>query len=183
MSFMDTSQRARALSDRLLSVRRDVRRAEHRLALLLAEMADADLHKALGYATIGEYAAVVLEVEPRQARELVRLGRRLPELPHLDAALAEGRLDWTKAREVIRVATPETDAAWVARAIEVSSRALEQDVADAVMGEPPPESASEPARAPARRRVVFEMEAADAEVLFQALLIARTNAGASRTGS
>lgn len=175
-----TTRRALDLADRLLAARHDQRRAEHRLAHLLAEMADASLHHALGYASVAEYAEAVLDLDRRQARELLRLGRRLPDFPAIDAALGAGDLDWTKAREVLRVATPDTEIAWLERAKATTSRALEREVAGALVGEPPPAGESAEPRAPARRRVVIEMESVDAEALFQALAVARSQLGSSR---
>jgi hypothetical protein len=172
-------QRARVLSDRLVAARSDQRRAEHRLARLLAELADADLHHALGYASVGEYAAEVLDLCPRQARELVRLGRSLPGLPILDAVLESGALDWTKARELLRVVTPETEGAWVGRARQVTSRVLERDVAASIRGQLPPDGPPARERAPERVRLVFELEAADADVLRQALAVLRARSDLS----
>lgn len=71
-----------------------------------------------------------------------------------------------KARELIRVVTPETEPAWVGRgrAMAVTSRVLERDVAEANLGDPAPAGDPVSKRIPARGRVWFEMEAADAEV-------------------
>lgn len=168
---MPLTDRANALHVRLVETRRSHRQIEHVLATLLAELDDGSLYRPLGYVSLAEYASEVLDLTARQARELARLGRRLPELPDLDAAMAAGELDWTKAREVARVATPATVAAWVARAKAVSCRTLEQQVAEAHVGHAPPEEGE--VRAPARRRLVFEMEASDAEAVLDALAMLR----------
>ena len=65
------------------------------------------------------------------------MGRRLPDLPYVSATLEAGNLDWTKARELVRVVTPETEEAWVQRATTVSCRVLEVEVANASVGAPP----------------------------------------------
>lgn len=175
-SPMSDHPRARALHLRLVAARRAHRQSEHQLATLLAELDEASLYRPLGYVSLAEYAGKVLDLSSRQARELARLGRRLPALPELDAAMAAGELDWTKAREIARVANAETVAAWVARAREVSSRELERQVAVTHVGHPPPdEMADEPM--PARRRLVFEMEASDAEAVFDVLAMLRAKAG------
>lgn len=70
-------------------------------------------------------------------RELLRIGRALPELPGLAAALEAGDLDWTKAREIVGIATAETESEWVDRARTLTSRALEQEVSNARVGAPP----------------------------------------------
>lgn len=172
---MDTTLHSTAmdLHERLLTARRGQRRADFQLAMLLAEMAAGRLYLQLGYWSLVNYAEIVLELTPRTTRELLVLGRRLPDLPHLGASMESGELDWTKAREILRVVTPETERAWLERASEVSSRVLEAEVAGALVGELPPEGPGERARRPARQRVVFEMESADAEVLRTAIAAIR----------
>ena len=43
------------------------------------------------------------------AREKVRVARALENLPQVSAAMASGKLSYSKAREITRVATPETE--------------------------------------------------------------------------
>jgi hypothetical protein len=168
--FMDTDRsRAQAISDRLVATRRAHRRAEHQLATLLAELAEGRLYTLLGYASLDEYAETVLDLSPRQFRDLLRIGRALPKLPTLAASLEAGEIDWTKARELLRVATLETEAAWVERARAVPSRVLEREVTYARVGEPPPAGDLPLHRRPARERMVIELESADRE-LFDTML-------------
>ncbi len=127
----------------------------------------------LGYASLGEYAEQVLELNPRTARELAALGRKLPGLPVIAAQLEAGELAWTKAREIVRIATPETEQDWVDRAATVNSRTLEAEVSRAMIGESPPVGPPDPVRDPPLQRVVLTMEAADAEVLRTALAAMR----------
>ena len=93
---METNERARELHARLLSTRCQLRRAERELALLLAEIADEEHFRALGYVSLAEYAAATLELSARQTRDLLLLGRRLPGLPVLDKAAAGRRLSATR---------------------------------------------------------------------------------------
>jgi hypothetical protein len=89
---------------------------------------------------------------------------------------APGRVGYTKAREVARVATPETDAAWTTRALETTNRALERQVAAAQRGDAPPaDPDAEPG--PARVRVTVAMSAADADVLAAAFARLRLDGG------
>ncbi|GDX81918.1 hypothetical protein LBMAG42_37290 [Deltaproteobacteria bacterium] len=170
-------EEATAIHERLLANRRSHRQAEHQLAVLLADLADRRLYAELGYASVFDYADRVLDLPVRQARDLIRIGRHLCDLPVLAAALADGQLGWTKAREIVSVATPETEAAWVARATTVPSRELEKQVACAKTGGLPPDAATEPERGPERRRVVLDMQSADLEVLRQALGLMRSQMG------
>lgn len=171
---------AQSLDQRLMAARKAQRGAEHRLAVLLAEFADGGFFRVLGYASLGQYAMGALELTSRTARDLLRIGRCLPDLPVLDAALADGSVDWTKAREVVRVATAATDGSWTERAKTVSARVIEREVAAARIGDAAPVGDPEPNPRPARYRVVFEMEAADAEVLHQALSVLRVRSDLGR---
>lgn len=168
---------AEALHERIVAAHADYRRCERDLALLLAGMADDRLHEALGYASVHDYASTVLDLSPRQALALVRIGRRLPSLPAIDAAFARGDLGWTKARELMRVATPANEAAWVERASGLRSRDLERHVSQARDGQPPP--FDEVGKGPSRRRLVFDLDAQDADVIRAALAALRAAANVS----
>ena len=150
--FMKTDlDRATALSERLVAARRHHRRAEHSLAVLLTELATEELFRPLGYVSLEDYAGSVLEISARHARELVRIGRALPGLPKLAATFAAGELDWTKARELVRVATEATEEAWLQRARDVPCRILERQVAARSLGQLPPEGNGPHELAPERR--------------------------------
>lgn len=166
---------AAALDTQLRAARAAHHQAEHSLAVLLARMADDRLFQDLGYSTIQHYAEAVLDLTARQTRAFVQIGRRLPELPGLDAALQAGDLGWTKARELLRVVTAENEAAWIARAGEVTSRTLEEQVTATLFGDDPPEG--DPTPRPARRRLSIELEATDAEVVEKAFALLRVRAG------
>ncbi len=168
--------RAHHVHAQLLTALRQRRAAEHSAARLLRQVADESLHHALGYASIYDYAEQALDLSVRQARGLMQIGGMLPALPALDAAFAAGTISWTKARELIRVITPETDAAWVAAATENTSRALEVMVSKSQVGEAPRALKDDP-RGSARTRFVVEMEASDAAMLRDALALLRTQAG------
>ena len=90
----------------------------------LAELWEDGLFRPLGYASVEEYSAAVLDLTARQTRELLRIGRALPGLPLLSATMEAGELDWTKARELVRVLTPDNEEAWIALAKQVPCRVL-----------------------------------------------------------
>ena len=114
-----SAERAQELNRLLLQVRSEQRAAEHRLSKLLAELAEQRQFQQLGYATLCDYSEAVLGLGRRQTRALCLLGQSLPDLPELDSAFEAGTLGWTKAREVLRVATPQTVAQWVDFAIHL----------------------------------------------------------------
>ena len=87
---------AQRLSERILAARRTHRQAEHALAVLLHELAAKELFRPLGYVSVEEYGAALLEISARQTRELIRIGRALPRLPpdpeEMDRLAPERRL-------------------------------------------------------------------------------------------
>jgi hypothetical protein len=174
LTELPPSARARALHDRLVEAWALRRRSEHDAAVLLASIANENAHVELGYPTIGGYAAAVLDLPARQARDLLHIGRALPALPTLKQSFAEGRLSWSKVRELVRVVEPETEVAWVERAERVPAHELERLVASAERGEPPPTHVG---RRPERTRLVFETATTDADAIREALVWFRASAG------
>lgn len=105
-----------------------LRRAESRAVLWFAEVLKRRLYRPLGYTTMELYAAGELGFSDAKTRQFLRLARQLEELPAVRDAVADGSLPWTKARTVARIATPETEQAWLDRAKQESVRDLENDV-------------------------------------------------------
>ena len=75
----------------------------------------------LGFARLGDYARERPGLSARELHDLAHVDAALAKLPAIGAALASGRLGWTKARLLCRVATPE-DEAPVARRRRAGSR-------------------------------------------------------------
>ena len=68
------------------------------------------------------------------------MGRSLRRLERIDEAFQKGRLSWSKARLVCRVAEKQTQKAWIDHAESCNVRQLERDVARAQRGELPKEN-------------------------------------------
>lgn len=168
---------ARSLNAEIVAARRTQRGAEHRLALLLARMGTEKLFRPLGYTSLAAYARIVLELSAKATWDLARLGRRLAELPILDRAMAEGVVDWTKAREISRILTPENEAAWVEHARTHNAREVERDANYSKFGDMPPTGEPAPDQPPQRRRMVLDLDAADYDTIVQGLALARFRGG------
>jgi hypothetical protein len=108
---------ARALDRELKSLVRDARAKQAAAARALVRMKREGLFRPLGYARVGK------------AKDLIEIGERIERLPAIKRAYEEGELPWTKARQVVRVATAEDERTWLALAKTVSSRELERAVA------------------------------------------------------
>lgn len=65
----------------------------------------------------------------RDTRERVRVGRALRDLPHVERALIEGDLSFSRVREITRVATAQTEHEWLELAQSLDMRSLERRVA------------------------------------------------------
>src|SRR5689334_9854436 len=63
-----------------------------------------------GFPSCAAWLSWRVGLEPRAARERVRVARALGTLPRLARALARGELSYSKVRALTRVATPETEA-------------------------------------------------------------------------
>jgi len=119
---------AAEIHTRLETVLTELQRAEKNAVLLFGEILRRKLYRDLGYSSIQAYAAESLGFTPSKTSQFVRLTGAREELPRLRQSVAAGELGWTKAREVAKVATPESEERWIAEAERSSSRKLEQTV-------------------------------------------------------
>ena len=85
------------------------------------DVLERELYRELGFASMELYATQRLGFTRNRFWQFLRLSRDLDRLPPLREAVESGRLEWTKAQQVSRVATPETAQGWVDKA-ELSSR-------------------------------------------------------------
>jgi hypothetical protein len=82
----------------------------------------------LGFARLADYARERAGVSERQVQELAHLDEALEALPRIESAFLAGRLSWTQARLLARVATPADEAAWLELAAQLTARALAREV-------------------------------------------------------
>jgi Holliday junction DNA helicase RuvB len=107
------------------------------LAFYLTEMDARRLHQASGHPSTVHFAEEVLGLDRRRTGEFLSVGRKLLTLPAIDDALLRGELCWTKVVLLMRVASPEHEAAWLERALGSSTRMLRLDVAQSKEGAAP----------------------------------------------
>jgi hypothetical protein len=103
-------------------------RARECAVLWFAEVQRRALYREFGHATLELYATQSLGFTQNRFWQFKRLADDLDRLPALKEAVATGELGWTKAQQVARVATPETQQMWVARATTTGRRELARDV-------------------------------------------------------
>ncbi len=81
--------------------------------LWFGEVMSRRLYLELGYSSINQYAKVELGFSKSRTWDFVRLVQRLEALPAVRAAVVSGELGYTKAREIVGVATPQTEDRWL----------------------------------------------------------------------
>ena len=124
----ETGLPAREIHGRLVTLSRARHRVESALAFYLLEVERRALFVELGHASTVDYARECLGLEDRKTRTLLGLACRLERLPKMKEAFRLGELPYTKAREAVRVATPENEEAWVEKCRSMSNRQIEQEV-------------------------------------------------------
>ena len=103
----------------------------------LREAVRGEVWHEVGAATLLEYLEDLLGYTPRAAADRVRVALALGELPALSEALEVGALPFTAVRELVRVATPATEAAWLADARGKNVHQIEQAVSGHARGDLP----------------------------------------------
>jgi hypothetical protein len=121
---------------------------ELELSLLVLRLHRANGWRTLGYATETQYARERLGLSRSSFLARRALALRLEKLPGVAAALGAAQLGVEAASQLVRIATPTTEAAWVERAQRRTIKHLREEVAAALTavrlsGErdcPPPET-------------------------------------------
>ena len=130
----------------------------------LREAEALQIWRPLGMVSVLDYLERALGYAPRTAQDRLRVARALGTLPELTTALAGGELPFSAVRELTRVATPTTEASWLAAARGKNLRQIEELVADHRPGDRPDDPPDPEARTHAVR---FELSAESFALLRQ----------------
>ncbi|MGD9548579.1 MAG: hypothetical protein AB7V45_13700 [Candidatus Krumholzibacteriia bacterium] len=103
--------------------------ARHCAVLWFADVMARGLYRDLGFASIQIYARQELGFSKTRTNDFVIMARKLDDLPQIKQSLETGKLGYTKAREIIKVATPATEKDWVKAACTTPRRRLAEKVA------------------------------------------------------
>jgi hypothetical protein len=145
-----------SVHERLLSLGKGRAAHERDTCRWLVAASRLAVHTRAGYASLREYADRVLGLNPRQTEERLRVGRALGDLPLLDAALASGELPWSAVRELTRLATGQTERAWIEWAKPRRVHQIEKAVAARKPGDGP---GARPDSSRVKHRLTFEVRA------------------------
>ncbi len=90
-----------------------------------------------GYGSLIEYMEIELGYTPRMGLDKLRVAKAIAELPVIADALAQGDLSFSAGRELVRVATPETEGQWLEAASDKNVRDVESLVSGHKRGDTP----------------------------------------------
>jgi hypothetical protein len=157
-------ERGAVLDDEWQVIDRSLRRnARWRAAIdaddarLLREAERVQIWKPLGMVNMTDYLERVLGWGPRTAQQGMQVARALEHLPVITEALSTGELPFSAVRELVRVATPSTEAAWSAHVGGMNFRQIEEAVAGHKPGDLPTDAPDPELRT---HRVVLELSGA-----------------------
>lgn len=142
MASVTNGETWRVLHQRLcgISKRRAALDAEE--ARCLREAVAVRLWRRLGYVHLNEYLERELGYAPQAGTERIRVALALAQLPRIEARLGEGALSFSAVRELTRVATVDTEQAWLDAAHGKNLRQIEAMVS----GKKPGDRPEDPAR-------------------------------------
>lgn len=101
--------RPRTLTDQLESVIDNWATSQYELVTLAAAFAKSPEWILTGAPTPAHWLAASADVQPCTAREWIRIGKHLTQLPAIDTALRTREISYSKARTLTRLATPENE--------------------------------------------------------------------------
>ncbi|MBS2040583.1 HNH endonuclease [bacterium] len=93
----------------------------------------------LGCSSAVHYGVAQLGLPSKEARRLLQVARQLEDLPYLRYLCDHGRIEWSKLREVVRVATADTEQDWADLCARRTYAEIEDLVSRSQRGEIPPD--------------------------------------------
>jgi 5-methylcytosine-specific restriction endonuclease McrA len=121
---------AAEVETRLVAALHDLDAARKNAVIWFGEILSRKLYLELGCSSIHHYAHERLGFSRARTAYFLRLCRSFEQLPALRESVASGVVPWTKAREIVKVATPQTESFWVDQAQTTGRRELERRVAE-----------------------------------------------------
>src|SRR5207249_8861807 len=105
---------------------------ELRLARLLRRMEKSSRYLELGFARLSDLVTERLGISVRRMVDLLKMDRRLEELPRSAEVFASGQITASQLRALLRVVTPEREGEWLEKGARLNVRLLEREVRAAV---------------------------------------------------
>lgn len=103
-----------------------IQRGEYEVCLALRRLFGDNVHRHEGFSRFADYAEQRYGIPGKLADLFCFIAGHLARLPKTRAALECGDLTYTKAREFVRIATPDDEAKWIEYAMGHTNRDLER---------------------------------------------------------
>lgn len=114
------------LADRIITWSGRIAAGEAQLLRLIGEFDRREAWGGPGLLSCAHWLVWKTGLSPGAAREKVRVARALAELPEVEQALGAGRMSFSQARAVTRVATPDDQTRWVELTRHTTAAQLER---------------------------------------------------------
>lgn len=126
---MNQKERITLLHQQAVNAAKNFFRAEADLLNAL-QMIDKDrAYLDLKYPSLFAYAVEALNLSESTALNFINVARKAVHVPILQQEIAAGNLSVAKARKIVPVISTENQAEWIEKAVTLSSRKLEREVA------------------------------------------------------
>jgi hypothetical protein len=155
----------------------------YRLMVLIRRMDACRGYEQYGCVTIAQYVTLVCGISGVAARERIRVALALAELPAIEQAFASGKLSYSKARAITRVATAANEKVWLEAALKRTAEEIEVMVARSQRGKPMERRLLTRALNQHTTRMVVDLPVEEMEVLARALAAIRKAAGGKLAAS
>jgi hypothetical protein len=114
------------IEKRLMASAERYQREERRLSYYLLDVQTRNLFFERGFSSIYDFAMELVGLSRRKTQYLLFIARKLAKLPAIADAFDTGEIGWTKVREILKVATPDTQGEWLDKANKLKNRELEK---------------------------------------------------------
>jgi hypothetical protein len=125
------------LDRRLRAYAKERSRLDAAEAFDLARAHEMGIHRYLGCSSFFDYMERALGYAPHAVRERLRVARSLRNLPAIATQMTTGTLSYSHVRELTRVATPDTERAWLAAVVDRNATEVQTMVAGHAYGDLP----------------------------------------------
>jgi HNH endonuclease len=115
-------------------------------------------YKEMGLSSCVHFATQHLKMNKRAVQTILRVSRKLEELPMLGQAVLRGEIEWSQIREVVSVATVDTEEMWKDLCRKFNCKQIQDLVTSTPAGGVPGEVASKHPRKTSEYRCRFQPE-------------------------
>ena len=117
-----------------------------------------ETYKDMGLSSSVHFATQRLRISERSAKTTLSVSKQLEDLPLLAQAVLHAEIEWSQIREVVSVATPDTEEMWKKLCIELNCKQIQILVAATPKGGVPGEIADKLPRKTSEYRCRFQPE-------------------------